>query len=99
MPKFHLYYGVEQEEYNLHVKENVELETLDDAKAESRKLAEELYMQNPVRDIEEIIADGEDKDTAQFVFNLEMFRKTIYHVEELVELGGEVVETIRHDFK
>lgn len=100
MPKFNLYFGMEQEQYNLHVVENVELPSLEEAKKEVREYAEDLYMQNPVRDIIEIMKEENiDFEIAKYRFQIDMFRKTIYHIEELVEMGGEVVEVLRHDFK
>lgn len=100
MPKFNLYYGIEQERYNLHTEQEVELLTLHDAKKEARECAEDLYMQNPVRDIQEIEKEeGVDFDTAKILFKLDMFRKTLYHVEEIIEVNGKVIEVIRHDYR
>lgn len=100
MPKFNLYYGIEQEQYNLHSQESVELPTLQDAKNEARLCAHDLYMQNPVRDILDIMKEqsiGERE--ANYLFRIEMFRKTVFHIEEIVEINGELIEVIRHDYR
>ena len=100
MPKFNLYYGIEQEQYNLHSVMGAEFASVLEAKKEARAYAEDLYMQNPVRDIIDIEKEeGVDEDIARIQFNLDMIKKTIYHVDEIVEINGEVIEIIKHEDK
>lgn len=100
MPKFNLYYGVEREQFNLHAEQGVELPSLNDAKQEARAYAEDLYMQNPKNDILELMKEKNvDELIAKFHFNLEMTRSVVFHIEEIIEIGGQVIEVIRHDYK
>lgn len=100
MPKFNLYYGVEREQFNLHTKQRVELPSLNDAKQEAQAHAEDLYMQNPKNDILELMKNKRVNELiAESHFNLEMSESIVFHIEEIIEIGGQVIEVIRHDYK
>ena len=97
MKKYNLYAGMKSEHYNLHKLEAMEFATLAEAKLYCEEFAESLYYWNPDRDILEIMAqDNRTEDEAEVIFIKEMLNSIIYHLEELAEFGGEVVEIIEH---
>lgn len=85
MPKFNLHFGFKEEGQFKMFSELVELKDLRTACAEAREYAEDLYMQNPVRDVNEIMKQEKwiDEDTASILFKLDMFRNTVYFAEEV----------------
>lgn len=91
MNKFNIYYAVESENYIFHVEEGLEFSNAKDALEEAKSFAYDLYMQDPHMDILEIMKEKDtSEDVARVYFNLDMFRKTLYYIEEIIEVNGEV---------
>lgn len=98
MGKFRLYAGMRSEGYNLHMREVEDL-PLNEAMEEAEDLAYEIYCLNPDRDVMEIMKqDKVREDEAFAIFWFELEARVVYFLEELVEINGEVVEVIKHDW-
>lgn len=96
MNLYNVFGGLESDQYNLHHTQE-KFEDPSQALKYAREYIEELYMQNPKRDILEIMEqDKVSEDVARIQFKLEMYRSVIYFVEEIIEINGEVVEVIKH---
>lgn len=101
MGLYNIYYGVRQEDFNLHIEREVEVENVHLAKKECLEFAEDLYMRNPIRDVMEI--EEQDKisfNDAKLRFLQEMNENITYFIEEIIVDGdNKYVELIRHEFK
>lgn len=85
MPKFKLHFGIKvdgQFKMGEVVEEHPDLHT---AHKEARAYAEDLYMQNPIRDVNDILKQENDveEDVAFILFKLDMIRNTSYFAESV----------------
>lgn len=96
MKRFNICAGIKKETgLELQELRNLRFETVEEALTEAEDFAKEIYYLNPTQDILELQAEGLNEVTAKLVFERDMANRTVYYVEEIIEIGDEI-EIVQH---